>query len=92
MYKTVELLDKVKAKYDLPSDYALAKKIELTRSYVSRLRQGKHFPSTENAYKLAQLLMLNPLQVVVSCEYERAKHFGDETMINFWKKTWEDIT
>lgn len=89
MYKTTELLDMVKAKYDLPSDYALAKKIEFTRSHVSKLRLKKQFLTSEKAYEIASLLLLNPMEVVASCEYERAEYFGDETMMKFWKKAAE---
>jgi len=90
MYKTTELLDLIKAEYKLPSDYALAKKLGLTRSSVSTLRNGKNFPSTDTAYKMAQLLYLNPLKVVCSCELERAEYFQDENMINLWKEGLED--
>ena len=91
MYKTTELLDLVKDKYDLPSDYALAKKIGYTRSAVSKLRLKKSFLNTEGAYKVAQLLYLNPLKVVLYCEYERAEHYGDETMKKFWLDSLEGM-
>lgn len=85
MYKTVKLLDMVKAEYDLPSDYALAKKLELTRSGVSGLRNGKSFLNSRTAYKVAKLLLLNPLVVVASVEYERACFYEHDEMKKFWK-------
>jgi len=80
----------VKAEFELPSDYALAKKLEITRSSVSTLRNGKNFPSTDTAYNIAKLLYLNPLKVVFSVELERAEHFKHDEMIAFWKEALKD--
>lgn len=85
MYKTLELLDMVKEEYKLPSDYALAKKLNITRASISNFRKEKHYPSTSTAYNIAELLLLDPLTVVASIELQRAKHFNDEQMINLWK-------
>ncbi len=43
MYKTTELLDMLKARYNLPSDYAIAKKIGLTRGAISKLKLENSF-------------------------------------------------
>jgi len=86
MYKNTELLDMLKVMYDLPSDYAVAKKIGLTRSNVSSLRNSKSFFNDYNAINIAELLELDPLKVVASCQYERAKKKGSKELENFWEK------
>lgn len=43
MKTTVEFLDAVKARRDLPSDYAAAKVLGVTRAAVSRYRLGQGF-------------------------------------------------
>ncbi len=91
MYKTTQLLDMLKVEFDLPSDYALAKKLEITRGSVSKLRLGKSFPSTETAYNIAKLMYLNPLLVIASVEYERAVHYGNDEMKKLWKDAAKDL-
>jgi len=80
----------VKAEFELPSDYAIAKKLEITRGTVSNFRLGKSFPCTETAYNIAKILYLNPLKVVFSVELERAEHFKHDEMIAFWKEALKD--
>ena len=84
MYKTNELLDMAKAKLEVSSDYALAKKLGITRGAVSNYRQGLNFLSNEVAYNIAKLLWLHPLTVVASVEYERAVKLGDKNMQKLW--------
>jgi len=86
MFKTTELLDMLKATYDLPSDYALAKKIGITRGAVSNLRLKRCFFSDTNALNVAELLELDPLKVMASCKYERAHKQGEQELENFWKQ------
>ncbi|PCI54400.1 MAG: Cro/Cl family transcriptional regulator [Gammaproteobacteria bacterium] len=86
MFKTTELLDMLKAMYDLPSDYAIAKKIGLTRGAISSLRLNKSFFSDSNAFNVAELLELDPLKVIASCKYERAHKKGEQELENFWKQ------
>lgn len=86
MYKTTQLLDMVKAMYGLPSDYAVAKKIGLTRGAVSSLRLNKSFFSDCNALNVAELLELDPLKVLASCQYERAHRKGEQELEIFWKQ------
>lgn len=85
MFKTTELLDMLKATYNLPSDYAVAKKIGLTRSNISSLRHEKSFFNDSNAINIAELLDLDPLKVLASCQYERAQKQGAKELENFWK-------
>ena len=86
MYKTTELLDMLKTMYDLPSDYAIAKKIGLTRASISSIRNRKSFFNDSNAFNIAELLELDPLKVIASCKYERAQKHGEQELENFWKK------
>jgi len=86
MYKTTELLDMLKAAYNLPSDYAIAKKIGLTRGAISKLRLEKGFLSDKNAYNIAELLELEPLKVLASCHAQREKKQGNFELENFWKQ------
>lgn len=72
METTNQLLDAIKARYGLPSDYALAAKLNLTRSMVSAYRQGKRNLGDEPALKVAELLDLDSGYVLACMEAERS--------------------
>ena len=63
----------MKAKHGLPSDYALAQKLDLTRSSISKFRVGKDCLGEETACKVAELLNLEPGYVMACIASERAK-------------------
>lgn len=82
MKTTIEFLSAVKNKYDLPSDYALAGKLELSRASISRFMNGKDNLGDETAMRVADLLDLDPAHVVACIHAERAKTEKE-------KKMWE---
>jgi plasmid maintenance system antidote protein VapI len=86
MYKTVQLLNMLKAFKNLPSDYAVAHFLDVSTQSVSQYRCNKTFCSDNVALKLAHHLGLNPLVVLASVNLERAERIGDESLILFWSK------
>lgn len=74
MKTTTELLDEVKARYGLPSDYALAAKLGMTRAGISGYRTGRTKLSGAIALRVAELLDLNPGYVLASMEAERTRN------------------
>ena len=71
--KTADYLDAVKRKLDLPSDYALAKTLSLSRSAVSLLQSGKNGMSDETAIKIAEILQIPVAKVLLESHIERSK-------------------
>lgn len=72
MTSSLELLDAVKARYNLPSYYATAKKIGLTQQAVSLMRsRGTSFSDT-TALRVASLLEMDPCYVLAVAHSERA--------------------
>jgi predicted transcriptional regulator len=86
MKTTVEYLDEVRAKHGLRSDYALAKVLNATRSGISSYRVGRTSFDNMTAAKVADLLGINPMEVIAAINHERAK--SDETRA-FWTSLWE---
>lgn len=86
MFKTVELIDKVKTLYHLPSDYAAAKKIGVSTQAVSKYRNNHTFLDDKAAFKIAELLELDPAQVLACANIERAERQGDKNLIEFWQR------
>lgn len=73
---TVALLDAVKVRHGLGSDYAAASLLGLTRSQVSRYRSGKDYFGDEVALRVAALLGEDAAAVLADVHAERAKDEG----------------
>ncbi len=80
MKTTVQWLDTAKKLHSL-SDYALAPKLGISKAQISRYRTGADFLSDDAAMKLAELLKIEPAQIVASAHAERAK---SEPARAFW--------
>ena len=70
--KTLEFIDALKRQHSITSDYAAAQLLGLTRSQLSRYRNGKDYPSDDMAMKIADLMGLDPGYVVACIHAERA--------------------
>ncbi len=70
MITTIELLDALKVELDLPSDYSVAKLLNVSHQAVSRWRNGKPM-GEENAIVAARLLKLDEDMVILSNLVER---------------------
>lgn len=79
--KTPDYLDKLKEHLKLPSDYALAAHLGVTRGYVSKLRTGREPMSHELAMHCADTLGIHRAIVLLDLEKERAK---DDSMRALW--------
>lgn len=64
----------------LGSDYAVAKRLEVSRQAVSTWRKRGSLDN-ENAFKLAQLLNVNPIEIIAAGEVSRNPGKAD-----FWAK------
>lgn len=89
MRTTVDYLDALKAKLGLPSDYAAAKLLGVSRAACSRYRTGVSTFDDEVAFKVAELLEINPLEVIVSARAERA---ANEDARSRWESYWDNFS
>jgi transcriptional regulator with XRE-family HTH domain len=85
MKTTVQYLDALKARSGLPSDYAAAKALDLTRGAVSRYRLGTSTFDDITAVRVAEILGIEPLEVIAAANIERAKDDGTRAM---WAALW----
>ena len=70
---TVEFIDAIRAKHNLPSDYAAKKLLSVSRATISNYRTGKQFFDDAVALRAAELLDLSPGHVLACIHEERAK-------------------
>jgi len=80
---SLEYLEAVKERLGITSDYALAARLGITRSAVSKFQKGAVF-GDDVALTVAEILQLNPLVVIASANAERSK--TDEQ-----KARWMDV-
>lgn len=74
MSYVTDLMDKVKTVHDIPSDYALAKKLGVTRATVSSWRLNKTIPDWDTLFMMADLLQLDDQNVVHNIIAEKQKN------------------
>ncbi|MYM39643.1 hypothetical protein [Duganella qianjiadongensis] len=80
--KTTEYLDAVKAKLDLPSDYALAKLFGVVTSTIIAYRHGRSAFGIEVSMKVGEILGIDGHAVYADGQIERAKNAAQ---MDFWK-------
>jgi predicted transcriptional regulator len=73
MKTTIDFLEALKARYQLVSDYSIAKLLGVTRACVSSYRNNKSFFDDSTAIHAAKLLEIDPAYVVACVHSERAK-------------------
>lgn len=87
--KTTEYMDAVKQKLDLPSDYALAKVLGVTRESASAFRNGKSPFGIETSMKIGEILEIDGHVVYADGQIERAKK---PEISEFWKMVSEKFS
>jgi transcriptional regulator with XRE-family HTH domain len=70
---TMEYLAACKTRLGIESDYALAKALGVTQQAVSSYRSGNSKINDDVALSVAEILGINPLQVIAAANAERAK-------------------
>lgn len=82
MNTIMEMLDEIKTRYLLGSDYALAKKIGVRKQTVQKWYLGQ-IPDIYGAARIAELLGKDPLKVIAQVEQLRS---SDNEKSDFWGK------
>lgn len=85
MKTTGEYLDAVKAKLDLPSDYATAKALGVTPSTVSKYRLLKSAPDDLVCARIAEILCVEPMEVIAAVHWERSTEPKARAL---WESIW----
>lgn len=83
--KTVEYLDALQKSLNLPSDYAVAKALKISKQAMSGYRTGRSQFDDEVATKVANALGIHPGIVMLDMHAERTKN--EET-----RSIWREIS
>jgi len=85
MKSTEQYLGEVKDRLELPSDYAIAKALGVTRAAVSRYRMGHSMPDDLVCARIAEILGIEPMEVIAATNYQRSKTDEARTL---WESIW----
>ena len=83
--KTSEYLDLVRLKTGL-SDYKIAKEYDINQSNLSKYSSGKAALSETHAWLFANILDLDPAEVVAFTKYEHALNTDNKAKAKFWQE------
>ncbi|WP_428095620.1 NAD+ synthase [Candidatus Thioglobus sp.] len=89
--KTKDYLAKVRKKTGF-SDYKISQKYGINQSNLSKYKSGKSALSETHAWLFADILNLNPAQVVADTKLESAKIKGDKVKAIFWQQRLENLS
>ena len=87
-----DLIVTCREKLDLPSDYATAKRLGLTKGAISIIKtRGTGF-NNETAWKVAEILDMDPAEVIAVCELARAESSEDAARVAMWKRRFQAVS
>lgn len=72
--KAYEWIDRLKVTKQIPSDYAVAKLLDMSQSSIISMRSRKSTLDEDSAVKVANALGMNPIGIVIDQAAERAKN------------------
>lgn len=88
---TAEYLVKVRKKTGF-SDYKISQKYSINQSNLSKYKSGKAALSEMHAWLFADILALNPAQVVANTKLEQAKLNNNKNKTKFWQQQLEKLS
>src|SRR5437773_9961782 len=71
-------LEAIKERFDLSSDYALAKKLGIAQPEANLMRRGLKIPKPELCIKIAKLLDRNPVELLLIAQKDKAPSSAKE--------------
>jgi len=71
-------LEAIKERFDLSSDYALAKKLGIAQPEANLMRRGLKIPKPELCIKIAKLLDKNPVELLLIAQKDKAPSSAKE--------------
>ncbi|MDC0407388.1 NAD+ synthase [Candidatus Thioglobus sp.] len=89
--KTKDYLTKVRKKTGF-SDYKISQEYGINQSNLSKYKSGKSTLSETHAWLFADILNINPAEVVANTKLEHAKMKGDKLKAIFWQEQIENLS
>lgn len=87
-----DLIVMYREKLGLPSDYAAAKKLGMTKAAISVIKSKGTGFNNETAWKIAEALEMDPAEVIAIAEMARAENSHDSDRVAMWKKRFNAVS
>ena len=87
MQTQADWLRRYKDALNIRSDYKLAEHWQTTRAEISHLNTGRRKLSLSKKLHIAQVLELDPIQILVSCDWKKARESEKESLGNEYMKS-----
>ncbi|MBS0370805.1 MAG: hypothetical protein JSS57_16595 [Proteobacteria bacterium] len=81
-----KVLDDAKQALKVDTDYKLAKHLEISNGYIAQWRKGTRIPDAYACARLAEILKMDPFELLVQVEAATEKNEGRRA---YWKKVAE---
>ena len=89
--KSAQLLDQARQVANLPSDYAVAKRLGISSQIVSEWRHARKYPGALATFQLAEMAKRNPAEVIAEIELERAERAGRPGQVESWRAVFQRV-
>ncbi len=91
--KTIsKYLNEARDLHDLTSDYQLAKLLQLRPTVISHYRIGVSYPNDMFAILLADALQIDPMEIIASANYHRAKRLNKSNVARIWMHLHDQVS
>lgn len=74
------------------SDYALAKKLSISKQAISKYRHGTNAPGVDTCWRIADTLGIDPAAVIAAAQVESAKCTHDTARLAVWRARLSSLT
>lgn len=86
--RSINYLGLAKERLNVKSGNVLAKRLGITQQAISLYESGKRTIDNYTAFKLAEILEIDPMEIIATAEAEREK---DETKRDYWRKVLQKV-
>lgn len=86
MITTADLLDMIRVKHTLKSDYAIGKMLHWTPTALANFRVGRNYPDVTRQAQIAGAIGVTPEFVAVCIAECKAKQAGNRAAVAVWRQ------
>lgn len=90
--KPYDLIVMYREKLGLPSDYAAAKSLGMTKAAISIIKSKGTGFNNETAWKIAEALEMDPAEVIAVAEMARAECSDNSDRVSVWKRRLQAVS
>lgn len=89
MKTTADYLDALRVRLAVPSDYALAEKLDMSKQHIHKFRKMHGSFSEEMSLRVADILEIDPAEIILAMHYQREKNAAAKQV---WERIYKSMT